>query len=378
MLFGIKTEIDNELYIKTDLSEYVKMENKIANIHLPEKVKPIIIDNSYLKVMYAEFNPRLIYKGDVHGTLEGWNYLESQQIDLGEASIVLAMGEISTIIAKGFWPATPSIIFPAELAFLVHFLKQKEVGNLEHQIPKIRRKIGSLKKGAIKSVNKKLKNGLSPIIAVMPLKDSFASIESELWICRELVEQNFDVIFNLHKEGPDLYLNGKSVKLEVTKKAEWLNIQEYEMWMKLAQEDPNKSIIPFYPQALLMTLSLTLADKLEKELKQGEIVVVDVSTLFEGLILLASKSLSKKSDELELKCAMDHALDLANEGRQSIVFYSCARDISTAVCVDAETIMGYVNYIKEHARPLISLRKEYPYTMIKIFSDLLKSLDKST
>ena len=52
----------------------------------------------------------------------------------------------------------------------------------------------------------------------MPLRESFASIISELWICRELVEQNFDVMFNPHDEGPDLYINGKSVKLEVTKK----------------------------------------------------------------------------------------------------------------------------------------------------------------
>ncbi len=378
MLLGIRYELNNELYIKTDLSQYVKIEDKIAHVHLPEKVKPIITDNSYLKILYAEFNPRLIYKGDVDGTLEGWNYLEAQQIGLGGASIVLAMDEISTILAKGFWPAAPLIITPAELAFLVYFLKQKKVGNLEHQIPKIRRKIGSLKKGTIKYADKNLKKGVFPTIAALPLRESFASIESELWICRELVEQNFDVIFNPHKEGPDLYLNGKSVKLEVTKKAERLNIQEHEMWMKIAQEDPNKSVIPFHPQALLATLSLTLSDKLEEELNQGVIVVVDVSSLFEGFTLLASKSFSKRSDELELRCAMDQALDLASEGRQSIVFYSRARDTSTAVCVDAETIMGYVNYIKEHARPFISLRKEYPYTMIKIFSDLLKSLDKST
>ncbi|MCD6133557.1 MAG: hypothetical protein J7J16_04505 [Deltaproteobacteria bacterium] len=63
-----------------------------------------------------------------------------------------------------------------------------------------------------------MKDGIPPIIAVMPLRESFASIISELWICRELVEQNFDVMFNPHDEGPDLYINGKSVKLEVTKK----------------------------------------------------------------------------------------------------------------------------------------------------------------
>ena len=164
--------------------------------------------------------------------------------------------------------------------------------------------------------------------------------------------------------------------LEVTKKAERLNIQEHEMWMKISQEDPNKSTIPVHPQALLITLFLTLADKLEKKLNQGEIVVVDVSSLFEGFELLALKSFSKKPDELKLRFAMDQALDLARKERQSIVLYSRARDTSTAVCVDAETIMCYVNYIKKHARILISQRKKYPYTTIKRISDLLKSSDK--
>jgi hypothetical protein len=150
----------------------------------------------------------------------------------------------------------------------------------------------------------------------MPLKESFAGIESELWICRELVEQNFDVMFNPHERGPDLYINGKSVKLEVTKKAERLNIQEQEMWMKIAQENPDKSVIPFHPQALLATLSLTLADKLEEKLNQGEIVVVDISTVFEGFVLLASKSFSQRPHELELWYAMSRALDLASDSKR--------------------------------------------------------------
>jgi len=80
LILGIKFELNNELYIKMDLSEYVKIEDKIANVHLPERVKPAITDSFYLKILYAEFNPRLIYEGDIDGTLKGWDYLESQKI----------------------------------------------------------------------------------------------------------------------------------------------------------------------------------------------------------------------------------------------------------------------------------------------------------
>ena len=42
MILGIKFELNNELYIKYDLSDYVKIENKIANVNLPEYAKPTI------------------------------------------------------------------------------------------------------------------------------------------------------------------------------------------------------------------------------------------------------------------------------------------------------------------------------------------------
>jgi len=79
MILGIKFELNNELYIKYDLSNYVKIENKIVNVHLPEYAKPIPLGN-ILKILYAEFNPQLIYEGNVSGTLEGWNHLETLSI----------------------------------------------------------------------------------------------------------------------------------------------------------------------------------------------------------------------------------------------------------------------------------------------------------
>lgn len=50
MIFGIRFEVNNELYVGIDLREYVSIENNVANISLPEKIKPVIIDDSYLKI----------------------------------------------------------------------------------------------------------------------------------------------------------------------------------------------------------------------------------------------------------------------------------------------------------------------------------------
>ena len=111
MILGIKFELNNELYVKYDLSDYVKIENKIANVHLPEYAKPIPLGN-ILKILYAEFNPQLIYEGNVSGTLEGWNYLETLRIPLGKVAVTLAKGEITKILTEKFQPAIPLIVSP--------------------------------------------------------------------------------------------------------------------------------------------------------------------------------------------------------------------------------------------------------------------------
>lgn len=329
-MINFELELDNKLWSKVDFNECVKVENgSVKKLHLLEKVKPTVTNNSCLNILYAKFNPQL-YKGDVEGTFKGWDYLESKQIALEEVSEVLAIYEILSATITGYLPVIPSITFPAKLAFLVDSLNKKDVGNLESQIPKLRKRIGDLKKGAIRPAIKELKSGTPSLRTGMQLKITLASIESELWICKELAEKNFDVSFNPHKEGPDLYLNGK-VKVEVTTKIGWLNLQEqHKRWMKIAQENP-KIYLP-------MLLSLTLADKIEKEFKQGEIVIVDISRSLEGFLLLASKYFSKKPTELELVSAMDQALDLVDKGERAVVFYSNAGDASGALCVDAKTI----------------------------------------
>lgn len=333
MLFGFEFKLNNELYIKTDISKYVKVENKKAYVRLPhEKAKPTVADNSCLKILHTKFNPKLIYRSNVENILEGWKYLESQQIGLEDASSIFAIDEIYTILFKESLPAIPSTIYPAKLAFLVNFLNQEKVKNLEYQIPKIRKKIGNKERGAIRYAIKNLKNG---ILATTPLKENFASIATEMQICRELVEANFDVSFNIHNKGPDLYLNGK-VGLEVTKKIGRLNLQEYDMRMKIS-----------HPQDLLTILSPTIVNKIKEEINQGEIVVVDISSVYEGFALLASKHFLKNRDELEFRFAMDQALYITNKGRRAVVFYSCAGDKSAALCADASIIANRIKNMQD-------------------------------
>ncbi|MEB2793173.1 MAG: hypothetical protein G5Z42_07815 [Caldisphaeraceae archaeon] len=371
MIFGTRFKVNNELYAGIDFRGYINVENNIANISLPEKIEPAIIDDSYLKVFYATLNPRLIYRGDAHGTIEGWKYLESHQIDLSEATAILAINEIATFLAWKFLPAIPAITSISELAYLVNHLREKSAGNLEYYIPKVRRKIGSSKKrGAVGHAIKSMHEDKRLSTSIRPLEESVFSIISELRICREIVDRGYDVEFNPQSSGPDLYLSGRSVKLEVATKLEQVDIQRYKERMNSTYKNSEEHSIKINPRVLFMSLLLLLADKLGKELKQGNMVIIDISSTLEGSMMLALKSFSKGPHNLEFDAAINRALELINRGKKAIILYTRLGRSSASLCIDDENALEFIRHIKERASYLIPLRRKHPYEAIKILSSM--------
>ncbi len=110
------------------------------------------------------------------------------------------------------------------------------------------------------------------------LSTDIASFVSELKVCRELIKVGFNVEFNPQEKGPDIFIEGQSGKIEVSRRSEVLNLEEWKEWMKIAQEDPNKATLRLRPDVLLLSTFLNLIDKLKEELNQGDIIIVDVTS----------------------------------------------------------------------------------------------------
>ena len=193
------------------------------------------------------------------------------------------MDEIVSFLTWNFLPAKPIIISIPEIAYLVNHLRKGNVRNLEHYIPKIRRKIGSRKRGAIRYAIIGMHKGIPPPISARQLEYSMFSIISELWICRVIVDKGYDVEFNPQSSGPDLYLNGRSVKLEVATKFERLDIREHEERMKDSRKNSEERSVKVNLRVLSVPLLLLLADKLREELRQGDIAIIDEILLSKAL-----------------------------------------------------------------------------------------------
>jgi len=372
--FGIS--IDDQVVCRYYFSENFRIEGKKGIIHFDEKFEITKVSQETLKLLYAEFNPSLIYKGNIDDTLAGWKYLLKNKIDLYSASMLLAQDEIIRTNGMKFYPPISSLALLGELAYLVEYLFQKQVTNVEHITPKIRRKIGNKKQGAIKSIEKQLDMGGHPCIAVSSLYEAINSIISELRICKALFDYDYNIIFNEKSEGPDFYLNDRRVKLEVSRKFDRLNIEEYGSWMNKEQNEDGPPFIPFNQTAMIASVSIRLVNKIEEEIKQGEIIVIDISTLFEGFIFIGAKYFSPNPEALELKNAMDSALEITQDGRKAIVLYATSGDSSVAICIEAEWVLNYIEKIKKDCGVLIELRRKAPLEFNKAFSKGMLEVDQ--
>lgn len=354
---GIEFRVGDNRALKIDLRDFVETGDNPALV-LPEETAPEIVDDDEIKILHTTFDPRVAYRGSAEATITGWNRLADDDVNLSQTSIFLASGEISSILATGRWPATSSMIYLGETAFLYHYLEAEGAENLEHQVPKLRRRLGSERKGIIKGVIDCLDEGLFPWAEIWELKDALLSKRAELQACRDLLDAGFPIRFNEGSKGPDLFVGAASVKLEVSKKHEQLDPNTWFQSVGRAKEGGLRMV---RPKDVLGGLTLMTAPKIAEERDQGDIVFLDVSTLIEGTMMQAFQSFSDNPEAMDLKVQMAKAVKAAEEGEEVVVFYLRGRDRPAAAFVQQQQIIDYIDALGTEAHNLVAFRKKNPF-----------------
>ncbi len=93
------------------------------------------------------------------------------------------------------------------------------------------------------------------------------------------------------------------------------------------------------------------------------------------------KALSAEPSRFDLQIAINAALEHAKKGGKSLILYSDLTDTSAAVCYDAQVLLNIEQELinrmgNEKLKELISIRRKYPYTTLKMISDVFEFLDK--
>jgi len=341
-MIGYKIKKGNELYIEMNLWEYVKIINNTAEVYFPEIIQPKLISNSYVKLWYTTINPRLVYNGTAHQTINGWNYLTSEGLPLEYSTTLLAMDEILRCVYTRTLPIISQLVYILELSDFTYYLKRKEVEGTRDKVNEITRKIrGYLRqinkrrsklKQADKIKSKEVRQSIQKeiLIRISSLKKELASIASELKVAKELNDLGFHVSFSsksLHGQKPDLCLNwnGRIIEVEVSKRYEPIIMSQF--LFKKGKE----CIVSL--NAFLKEISQNLWSKIEEKRRQGDVIIIDISSIPEGFILSCWKEFAKDPSKLDLNYAINQALSILQLGEKPTIIYSSVGNTSAAVCI---------------------------------------------
>jgi len=375
MINGFKIMRNNRLVIECDFTDFVKIEGSLLGINLPGRIEPELTDGNLIKLGYVKFSPKEVYDGDIKGTLEGWKLLESKGVNLQWAAYTMISYDIlQAYVGPHFFPIIPLVVSLAEMACFMYDLIRFGVKDVETLIPKIKKKINGCIKPVKKFIEGRRREGLFLNKLMRDAHHEISSINAELRLLRQLRIAGKSIIVNPKVAGCDFYVQGKAIhRVEVARRMGKIDLEAYKEWEEFSEKNKEQSLIPIHPTGLIACLVMEIAERLEEELKQGEIVIFDVSTTFEGFTLLAIKALSKNPHILDLSREFDKCLNIVEKGEKAILFYAATGQDRAAIAIPAEQAKKYASLALR--TNLLKIKRQSPFICMWLINKRL--LEKS-
>lgn len=246
------------------------------------------------------------YGGSINDTTEGWKYLvKEENIPLNSiAETILAIETIDRV-QSGFLPAGSRIEFLAELADHTQNLRKLGINGLESKLGNCRKKIKRIVRIILRLLHleesRKVlsKQEINILGYIESLFSELRGALSEVRVARDLLTAGFDVEFNPKRKGPDLFLSchGRKIPIEISNRIGKKNI--------LAKQSLIEGRI-ITPQQIIREIILSSHKKIQQELNQAPIVILDISQTEYGWVLpFFYESMPNLADTLEYLCSKD-------------------------------------------------------------------------
>jgi len=312
-MFGFEMKSKDKSIAWRDYSKLVSKEGTVASVRLPERFIPSIYDNELLGFDYSYTNVKS------HGCeynaseiVEEWNRLECLGLSLNEATQAMVVAEIFHFV-RGFMPIFSPWICLVELVDLIKSCWKIE--GFEYKFNRLKKNLA----GIVKHLDLGKSDPPSYLNRVDKLFIAVASWVSELTIVRNLLQLGYDI--KLPSRGYDIEIEGlKAGRIEVKSRMEPVIgelVQLYEKGLKYEPSEP----VSVMPESVVMMVCWTASHNIERaiEKQNAQIVFVDISRSFSGLLMLASSSVLKM--ELPFNNAVIEAIKLAKTGKIAIIIY---------------------------------------------------------
>ncbi|USS40111.1 hypothetical protein NF865_07160 [Thermococcus aggregans] len=281
---GLKILVNGKMLAGVNLRRIGRAVNinkeRVLKVMLPEEIVPRVVGNETVEILHAEFGRSGIYGISPKAILNGWKMLEeSFDIRISEITKYQTILELQRYAATGFIAAVPRVIAPLSISGYSYGLHTSQnVHNCESKIEEFNNQVG---KRLLDKIPKAIEDGKAKILQDFERK--LASYSVEFKVITDIAKSGYSIEVNKSRESPDLYLEG-SIPVEIS---------------------------AFYGK--------NLKRKIKKEAKQGDIIILDVTSHFVGIPLVVEKFFGKTS--MGIREALKVASRIIEQGSKAVILY---------------------------------------------------------
>ena len=342
MILGIKVWRNKRLICKLDYSGILKIKDKTAEVFLPSKIVPEVIDNTILRIGPIEFDVRehsdFIYNSN--DVVHAWNKYSSEY-NLDKVALLLLSRETFNYLAFGFIPATPRLISIARLPYII-----KLACNIPNFNSHVKQYRSEIRETSRKGTQILFSNFSKSLNYINQLEKAIASLEAITSFAINAKELGYDVEFSDKKKGYDMLLNGIPTEVK----------HVHDSITKLDLNSKFDQPVPLTLERIVADLATLLYRRkyIQRAIEQNaKILSVDVTSTVSGAALAAYKSLSH-DDSLSLKHQLSKAIDMAQRGKFSVIFYTRIGKAALTVPLESISMFEKIAHVMSKA-PRLSI-----------------------
>jgi len=224
-----------------------------------------------------------------------------------------ALSYLSSQNRNWVWSIAPDSINVMELCYLFKLCCDWKIAGVDEFARELRNKIGGRNSGSLGEFDKTIEAGIfqSIPVRISNIKDDIFSKVSELYIAATLSRWGYHVFFRGGKGSDLILLHGNSeIGVEVSRKKSWhvFDFTSDENMKKIfvADEEPD---------------ARQFEGKARDEMRQGRLVVIDISSTLDGFKQLSRTMLFPGSGKDSRK-VVSAALEIVKLGESVAVFFA--------------------------------------------------------
>ena len=375
-LSGLRNGDESGEAISYDFSPLFNLNNKTGVINVPTLRITKVSDKS-IEFGPIRLDPAKIYHGTVLGTIQGMEALKNEGIPIEELSSFLVAYDVFLSYSSSYWPAISSSIGILHMCQYINEPSSVDHFSIKQIIDKIRIKTVRPLIKHNKMIKEKRFKPNDPINFMNELMISILSINSELSILLELLRIKENARYNFHGIGCDIFVEGIKIhEVEISRRIQRVSIETFRVWAKESRVlDQDKVNITL--RGLTVSISIEIANKLEEELRQGNIIILDLSSTMDGNILAALRHFSSDGSLLSFRYAFTEAKKIASQGKKAVIFFtngwgalSQEESATSAFSYPADNILRFLK--DADIKALKQLKNLDIYSFIGLYSTVLK------